>query len=155
MSGGRTAAQQALFEASGSVALDGKLECFLYLLMRDHLPPGVVADLMQSLGAHTSATFTNGWLARYAEHVAQELRQTSAVATAECPFCTSYYPKFEPKKCPVCHGKTRLPLSAFKPGLVADRPCPNGCFRGYDPHPGSNKPCHCCNDPARGPTARP
>lgn len=76
----RTEDQQALFEASGKVTLPGKLVAFLYLLMRDHLPPGVVGDLLKDFRlARQSSSFTNGWLARYAEYVAQALTDGSEV----------------------------------------------------------------------------
>jgi hypothetical protein len=70
---GRSAEQERLFEKSGSVELTGKLEALLYLLMRDHVPPGVVGGLLKELRGGP-CTYTNGWLARYAEHVAGELR---------------------------------------------------------------------------------
>lgn len=72
----RSPDQERLFELSGSVVLTGKLEAFLYLLMRDHVPPGVIGDLLKELSAAGAGecSYTNGWLARYAEHVAGELR---------------------------------------------------------------------------------
>lgn len=70
---GRSPEQEALFNASGRVELDGKLECFLYLLMRDHLYPGQLAEVMKKIGDET-CSYTNGWLAKYAEYLAKELR---------------------------------------------------------------------------------
>lgn len=71
----RSPAQEKLFKASGSVVLHGKLEALLYLLMRDHVPPGVIGGLLQDLEAGDGeCSFTNGWLAQYAQYVAQELR---------------------------------------------------------------------------------
>lgn len=70
----RTKAQQHLFEASGEVISGDPLVGLLYLLMRDHVPPGVVAELTKEATAATlPTTFTNGWLAQYAEHLARSL----------------------------------------------------------------------------------
>lgn len=70
----RSEAQQKLFEASGKVELPGKLAAFFYLLMRDHVPPGKVGDLLTELRSEwTGGSFTNGWLAQYADYVAKEL----------------------------------------------------------------------------------
>ena len=57
---------------SGHFDSDSKLVLFLYLLMRDHLPAGVVAELYRNIGDGTFA-FTNGWLAKYAEYIASSL----------------------------------------------------------------------------------
>lgn len=69
----RSAEQVELFKASGEVVLKPKMVAFLYLLMRDHLPVGPVSEIVKDLRAHDGAIFTNGWLAKYAEHVAVEL----------------------------------------------------------------------------------
>ncbi len=69
----RSKDQQKLFKASGSVVINkDKLTCFLYLLMRDHVPPGQVADLMNGIG--DDCNYTNGWLAKYAQYTAKTLR---------------------------------------------------------------------------------
>lgn len=78
----RSLEQEALFEASGKVELTGKLDAFLYLLMRDHLPPGVVAGIVKDLTGG-QCNFTNGWLARYAEYLACDLRENSSERSVE------------------------------------------------------------------------
>lgn len=50
-----------------------KLKCFLYLLMRDELPCGVIARIVKDLPGKTRLTYSNEGLARYAEEVMQEL----------------------------------------------------------------------------------
>lgn len=68
----RTPAQEALFKASGEQRLN-KLESFIYVLLRDHVPAGVVAEVLaDSLQAEVSEC-TNGFLAQYARWVAREL----------------------------------------------------------------------------------
>lgn len=63
-----------LREASGSVDLDSKFVSFLYSLMRDHLPCGAVEQLVNdSLYEHGTA-YTNGFLAQYAQHLAERLK---------------------------------------------------------------------------------
>lgn len=75
-------------ERSGEVTSNDPMVAFLYVLMRDHLPPGVVAELVNSSqpehrdvlvddGQHlmTCFAFTNGWLARYAEDLVDRLKK--------------------------------------------------------------------------------
>ncbi len=65
---------QHLRQRSGNVTSDSNLVEFLYLLMRDHATPGVVEELVRITRKGGSDTlFSNGWLARYAEDVAQRL----------------------------------------------------------------------------------
>ncbi|MGW8181962.1 MAG: hypothetical protein ACWGQW_24810 [bacterium] len=47
--------------------------CFFYLLMRDHLPVGVVTDLIGRSAGGRDITYTNGHLAQFAELCADEL----------------------------------------------------------------------------------
>ena len=63
-------------ERSGSVNSDDKLVAFFYLLMRDHLTPGVIEDIMRMLAdtAGDTTQFSNGWLAKYADDVARRLK---------------------------------------------------------------------------------
>jgi len=57
---------------SGEV--DGnKLECFFYLLMRDHLSPGIVEIIICNMGDKDTFQFSNGWLAEHAKDVAERL----------------------------------------------------------------------------------
>lgn len=61
-----------LRERSGDVESNSKLVSFLYELMRDHLPPGKVTEIV--LNSQTvPVKFTNGWLARFAEDIAKDL----------------------------------------------------------------------------------
>ena len=52
-----------------------RLTAFLYELMRDELPPGVVARIVKSVSnEHTEeAALTNGYLGEYAEEIAEML----------------------------------------------------------------------------------
>lgn len=65
----------ALRAESGSVALDNRLVSFLYQLMHDHVTPGVVEGIVSADAKYVgeTITYTNGWLARYAEHLAKRL----------------------------------------------------------------------------------
>jgi len=49
------------------------LTSFFYLLMRDHLPAGVVTELIAESNGGDTSVFTNGHLAEFAELCAQEL----------------------------------------------------------------------------------
>lgn len=60
-------------EASGKVDIDSRLVGFLYILLRDHLTPGVVEEIMIRHCAESNSQYTNGWLARYAEDLAERL----------------------------------------------------------------------------------
>ena len=60
--------------ASGSFKSSDPLVGFLYVLMRDDIPAGVVGSTVRdSLNAGPS-DYTNGWLGRYAEYLAGQLR---------------------------------------------------------------------------------
>jgi len=65
-----------LKEASGNIKSKNKLVCFLYLLMRDSITPGsiegIIMQLKQSL-PDTEYEYSNGYLAEYAQYVADEL----------------------------------------------------------------------------------
>lgn len=54
-----------------------RLTSFFYVLMRDHLPPGVVTEVV--IDAHVGEgpfVLSNGPLAQFAEHLAHKLRGT-------------------------------------------------------------------------------
>lgn len=52
-----------------------KLTSFLYELMRDHMPCGIVEKLVQtSQSDGESVEYTNGYLAQYAQNLAKKLR---------------------------------------------------------------------------------
>lgn len=64
---------EAMRERSGTVRIDSKLVSFLYQLMRDHVPPGVVEEVLNDSVHHSDIVYTNGWLAKYAEDIAKRL----------------------------------------------------------------------------------
>lgn len=59
---------------SGRFETTDKLTAFLYDLMRDHLPPGTVAELVHNSRGE-KFQLTNGWLGTYAEYLARKLRR--------------------------------------------------------------------------------
>lgn len=64
-----------LREASGTVTYSDPLTTFLYLLMRNDLPAGVVEKLViEAVDSAEESTFTNGWLAHYAHNLSEELK---------------------------------------------------------------------------------
>lgn len=68
-------ANDELRKASGAVTYDhDALTEFLYTLMRDHLPVGVVAEVVTDSGSTKPVVYTNGWLAQYAHYLASKLR---------------------------------------------------------------------------------
>lgn len=80
---GRGPEDQKLFEQTGRVyANDDRLMSFLYELMRDELPVGVVEGIIRNSGSHDN--FTNGDLARIAKRMADSLR-----ARAQAPVCSA------------------------------------------------------------------
>jgi membrane carboxypeptidase/penicillin-binding protein len=70
-----------LREESGVVTYANPLTSFFYQLLRDHLPAGtvekIVGDIVKEAGQ--SVTFTNGWLARYANNLADTVRNAEAI----------------------------------------------------------------------------
>ena len=66
-----------LRKRSGEVEFKGRLTSFLYELMRDHMPPGQVEEMVRSIEASeamgTSILYSNGWLAKYADDLATRL----------------------------------------------------------------------------------
>ena len=68
---------QKLHERSGSYASSSPLVSFLYILMRDYLTSGDVEEILLKHVEETrgkAATFSNGWVAKHAEDVAERLR---------------------------------------------------------------------------------
>lgn len=111
--------QAATRVRSGEVNSDDSLVAFLYVLMRDHLTPGLVEEIILNHVAVGGPTpwsperqFTNGWLASYAKDVAERLRPPvdsflphsgeacPHVRAGDCPFHRDL-----PKRCSV-HGLT-------------------------------------------------
>lgn len=81
--------QQALFERSGQQGTRSPLVSFLYELMRDHVPPGVVEGLTLGCEGPIETTLTNGWLAQYAKDVVQRLipETNTSYPDGFCPKC--------------------------------------------------------------------
>lgn len=65
----------AMRERSGNIQIKSKLVSFLYELMRDHLPIGVVEKIVNSSEDESEVLYTNGWLAKYAEDIANRLSE--------------------------------------------------------------------------------
>jgi len=72
--------ESGLREKSGDVWGDSYLTLFIYILMRDHMPPGNVESIVRetidykdSDGNNQTIGFTNGWLAHYAQDVVNVL----------------------------------------------------------------------------------
>ena len=65
---------------SGEVSYSDPLTTFLYLLMRNELAAGKVEELV---GEATNSTeeilFTNGWLAKYANNLAEEIKSAKVI----------------------------------------------------------------------------
>lgn len=64
----------ALRKRSGTVKINSKLVSFLYELMRDHLPTGTVEEIVRASEQESEVIYTNGWLAQYAEDLANRLK---------------------------------------------------------------------------------
>ncbi len=67
-------ANDNLRESSGGVQINSKLVSFLYELMRDHLPAGTVEKIVRASEGESNVVYTNGWLAQYAEYLANRLK---------------------------------------------------------------------------------
>lgn len=65
-------------ERSGNVTSSDPLVMLLYHLMRDHVTPGAIEELMQDI-ADVSAPyyFSNGWLAPHARDVAARINRAT------------------------------------------------------------------------------
>jgi len=64
---------------SGAVSTSDPLVSFLYDLLRDHVSPGGVEELVRQSPARETF-LTNGWLASYAKDVAHRLRRKEEMA---------------------------------------------------------------------------
>ena len=71
------AAENALYERSGEVTSTDPLVPLLYEIVRDHLPIGVIEEIVQGIEIGTTYVFSNGWLAEYAKDAASRLRSTT------------------------------------------------------------------------------
>lgn len=65
--------QKNMRKRSGNVNINSFLVSFLYELMRDHLPPGTVEEVVQNTLKESDCQYTNGWLAQYAQDIANRL----------------------------------------------------------------------------------
>ena len=77
-----------LRNASGHVEDERMLVAFLYLLGRDHLPAGRISDLMNEVeqtAGPLPRSFTNGWLARFAQDCADRLTWGQAPSVPTVP----------------------------------------------------------------------
>jgi hypothetical protein len=77
---GKYTAEQmnALAARSGNRNTTDPLVSFLYVLLRDHVPAGVVEVLVMEASktdVNCADTLSNGWLALYAEDVVERLRK--------------------------------------------------------------------------------
>lgn len=67
---------KAIIEASGSYVKRDRMVSFLYELMRDHLTPGKVEEIVRHVLAEDSDVYyCNGWLAKYAAYIVDRLTE--------------------------------------------------------------------------------
>lgn len=64
---------EQLREISGNIIFNDALTSFLYELMQNHLSVGVVEEITRNSINNTEVLFTNGWLAKYANNLAEDL----------------------------------------------------------------------------------
>ncbi|KKL22962.1 hypothetical protein LCGC14_2430160 [marine sediment metagenome] len=71
---------EELREESGTVTYSDPLTAFLYDLMRDHLPTGVVEKIVhENVDNEQECVFTNGWLAKYAHNLAETINNAKLI----------------------------------------------------------------------------
>jgi hypothetical protein len=63
-----------LVAAAGTFTTSDRVTSFLYELMRDHLPAGVVQEILVNTPPGKQ-TLSNWWIASYADWVAKELQK--------------------------------------------------------------------------------
>lgn len=61
-------------ERSGNVVLQCKTTSLLYSLLRDYVHPGDIENIMQTI-SNEPTVYSNGWLALYAQDVANRLKE--------------------------------------------------------------------------------
>lgn len=61
-------------DRSGRVVSDDKLVAFLYTLIRDHITPGRLEEIMLSCDYSEETLYTNGWLAEYSKDLSERLK---------------------------------------------------------------------------------
>jgi hypothetical protein len=94
--GDAQAAANELRERSGKVGYDSKLVSFLYQLMRDHVPPGVIEEVANQ-SVESEVEYSNGWLAQYANDIANKLSSGQSSSGCSRVHCVA--------SCPM-HGRT-------------------------------------------------
>ena len=67
-----------LRKRSGTVDSSDPLVCFFYLLLRDKLSAGKVAQLLRETFIHGGSQFCNGYLANYAKDIAARFHAEAA-----------------------------------------------------------------------------
>lgn len=106
-----------LSEQSGKVIDISPLVNLLYSLLSAHVTPDALEKLVQELPPlGMEVQYTNGWLAKYAQNLAERITQSPLAAPVTghfrpCPACTTtrpYYVDSGTKKCTVCHGSGRI-----------------------------------------------
>lgn len=73
----------ALRKESGERRYNDPLVSFMYHLIRDHLPAGVVEGLVWRSIKGADALYSNGWLADYANNIATRLKTPSSEVPAD------------------------------------------------------------------------
>ena len=71
---------------TGAVKYNSKLVSFLYELIRDHLPAGVVEGVVHNSTFDADVTYTNGYLANYAQDIAARLCQSERTSIEKNAF---------------------------------------------------------------------
>jgi len=64
---------EELRELTGKVEIEDMLTHFLYLLVRDYLPAGIIEELVRKTEKN-KILYTNGYLAKYAELLSNRLK---------------------------------------------------------------------------------
>jgi len=86
-----------MVEGSKKILTKDKLTIFLYMLMRDHLPAGVVESIVQDVEkVEDEARLCNGFLAEYAQQLTSRLKDALKIGCIQ-PKCENYYKKQEKK----------------------------------------------------------
>ncbi len=67
-------AQEDIKKCSGEFSSNDRLTAIFYELLRDHIAPGVLQQVFCENPPGTRNHFTNGWLAKYAAHLAKDVR---------------------------------------------------------------------------------
>ena len=74
-----------LREASGRITFNDPLTSFIYQLLRDEMPAGKVEALVRSIvnEGQQEVLFTNGWLAQYANNLADMIKNAQSIKLGE------------------------------------------------------------------------